>query len=45
MKTDISPYLDKIMQKEGIQCIGKTIEDVYQGEKFRTIIETMSCFQ
>lgn len=42
---DICPSLVSILNKEGVSCISESFADVYYGEKFRTIIETMSCFQ
>lgn len=39
---DIAPYLQNI---EGIQSIGDTLQEVYYGEAFQSIIETMSCFR
>jgi len=42
---DISPSLLTILKKEGIMNISESLTEVYFGEKFRTIIETMSCFQ
>jgi NAD(P)-dependent dehydrogenase (short-subunit alcohol dehydrogenase family) len=41
---DVGPYLGTILEKDGVQCVGTTLQEVYNGEQFRPIIETMSCF-
>lgn len=42
---NINPSIISMLKKEGITCISESLASVYHGEKFRTIIETMSCFQ
>ena len=41
-KNDIAPYLQKM---DDICCIGDTLQQVYEGETFQSIIETMACFR
>ena len=41
-KNDIAPYLQKM---EDICSIGDTLQQVYEGEAFQSIIETMACFR
>ncbi len=42
---DVGPYVAAIMAKDGVQSVGRTLQEVYNGESFRPILETMSCFR
>ena len=41
-ENDIAPYLQKL---DDICSIGDTLQEVYHGETFQSIIETMACFR